>query len=245
MSRSVLVTDGNFGVGHAVARSLAQAGDKVALLYSAGEPAPDLLRLGCLPIRCEATDAQQVELVFKQAEAAHGPVEVLVSHADIQRERTLNRIDEDGFAGTVDVALTGAFRMARRAVRSMLPAHQGRIVLIASSNALTGNCRPDYAAAKAGLIGFARSLTRELGRHSITVNVVSPGLTEAELGYLTKTHNELSKAAFWEEIRMDIPLGRPGLCAEVAAAVRFLASAEASYISGAVLPVDGGAGMGH
>ncbi|RSO42027.1 beta-ketoacyl-ACP reductase [Streptomyces sp. WAC 06725] len=245
MSRSVLVTDGNCGVGHAVALSAAQAGDKVAFLYSVGEPPADLLQLGCLPIRWETTDTEQVELAFKQAEAAHGPVEVLVTHADIDSDRTRNRIDEVDFAGTVDIALTGAFRMVMRAVRSMLPAHWGRIVLITSSGDPTGDCRPDHAAAKAGLIGFARSLTRELGRRSITVNVVSPGLTEEGLGYLIKTHNELSKAAFWEELRMDIPLGRPGLCAEVAAAVRFLASAEASYISGAVLPVDGGAGTGH
>ncbi|GCD41810.1 SDR family oxidoreductase [Streptomyces paromomycinus] len=245
MSRSVLVTDGNLGVGHAVARLFAQAGDKVAILYSVGEPPADLLQLGCLPIRCGTTDTEEVGLAFKQAEAAHGPVEVLISHADLDGDQVLNRIDEADFAGTVDTALTGTFRMVKRAVRSMLPAHRGRIVLIASSGALTGGCRPDYAAAKAGLIGFARSLTRELGQRSITVNVVSPGLTEDGLDYLTKTHNELSKAAFWEEIRMDIPLGRPGLCAEVAAAVQFLASAEASYISGAVLPVDGGAGAGH
>ncbi|NJQ01278.1 3-oxoacyl-ACP reductase FabG [Streptomyces zingiberis] len=239
MSRSVLVTGGNRGIGLAVAREFAEAGDRVALTYRTGEPPPAATRLGCAAVTCDVTDAAQVERAYKEVEAAHGPVEVLVANAGITRDRLLLRMTERDFADVLDTNLTGVFRVVRRAAEEMVQARRGRIVLISSAVALLGAAgQSNYAAAKAGLVGFARSVAREFGSRGITCNVVAPGFVETAMtGALT----ERQRAAVLDKV----PAGRGARPAEVAAAVRFLASGDAAYITGAVLPVDGGLGMGH
>lgn len=234
MSRSVLITGGNRGIGLAIARHLADAGDRVAVTYRSGEP-PE----GLLAVRCDITDNEQVDLAFKQVEEQHGPVEILVANAGIAKDQLLMRMAEDDFTSVLDTNLTGAFRVTKRATRGMLRAKKGRVVLISSAVALRGESgQANYAASKAGLIGFARSMARELGSRGITFNVVAPGLTETAMSeQLTDEQRERLKG--------QIPLGRLARPEEVAATVAFLASDAASYITGAVVPVDGGAGMGH
>lgn len=239
MSRSVLVTGGNRGIGLAVARAFAQAGDKVALTYRTGEPPRAATDLGCLAVTCDVTDSAQVERAFKEVEAAHGPVEVLVANAGITRDRLLLRMAEQDFTDVLDTNLTGVFRVVRRAAEEMVDARRGRIVLISSAVGLLGAAgQTNYAAAKAGLVGFARSVARELGSRGVTCNVVAPGMVDTDM---TKVLSERQRTAMLG----NVPLGRSAEAAEVAAAVRFLASEDASYITGAVLPVDGGWGMGH
>lgn len=234
MSRSVLVTGGNRGIGLAIATAFAEAGDKVAVTYRSGEP-PE----GLLGVRCDITDAEQVEQAFKEIEAAHGPVEVLIANAGITRDTLLLRMSEDDFSAVLETNLTGTFRVVKRGVKGMLRARKGRVVLISSVVALLGSAgQANYAASKAGLVGFARSLARELGSRSITVNVVAPGFVDTDM---TKVLGEERRA----EIVSQVPLGRYAQPDEVAAAVRFLASDDAAYITGAVIPVDGGLGMGH
>ncbi|MEU0214354.1 3-oxoacyl-ACP reductase FabG [Streptomyces sp. NPDC006265] len=234
MSRSVLITGGNRGIGLAIARHLAEAGDRVAVTYRSGEP-PE----GLLAVRCDITDTDQVDAAFKEVEEQHGPVEVLVANAGITKDQLLMRMSEDDFTSVVDTNLTGAFRVTKRASRGMLRAKKGRVVYISSAVALRGESgQANYAASKAGLVGFARSMARELGSRGITFNVVAPGLTE------TSMSQQLSDEQL-ENLKAQIPLGRLARAGEIAATVAFLASEQAAYITGAVVPVDGGAGMGH
>ncbi|KOG51794.1 3-oxoacyl-[acyl-carrier-protein] reductase [Streptomyces varsoviensis] len=234
MSRSVLVTGGNRGIGLAIARSFADAGDKVAITYRSGEPPA-----GFLAVKCDITDPEQVEQAYKEIEEKQGAVEVLVANAGITRDQLLLRMSEDDFASVVETNLTGTFRIVKRASKPMLRARKGRVVLISSVVGLTGSAgQTNYAASKAGLVGFARSLARELGSRNITVNVVAPGFVDTEM---TRVLSDEQR----EGIVGRVPLGRYAQPDEVAASVRFLASDEAAYITGAVIPVDGGLGMGH
>ncbi|RBM17017.1 MULTISPECIES: 3-oxoacyl-[acyl-carrier-protein] reductase [Streptomyces] len=239
MSRSVLVTGGNRGIGLAIARALADAGDQVAITYRSGEPPKELAELGCLAVKCDITDPEQVEQAYKEIEDAHGRVEVLVANAGITRDQLILRMSEEDFQAVLDTNLTGTFRVVKRAARGMLRARTGRVVLISSVVGLLGSAgQVNYAASKAALVGFARSLARELGSRNITCNVVAPGFVDTDM---TRALPEERQA----EIVGQVPLGRYAEPAEIAAAVRFLASDEAAYITGAVIPVDGGLGMGH
>ncbi|MFB7918312.1 3-oxoacyl-[acyl-carrier-protein] reductase [Streptomyces sp. NPDC056061] len=239
MSRSVLVTGGNRGIGLAIARAFAANGDKVAITYRSGEPPQELTEAGCLAVRCDITDADQVEQAYKEIEDAHGPVEVLVANAGITKDQLLMRMSEDDFTSVLDTNLTGTFRVVKRANRGMLRAKKGRVVLISSVVGLLGSAgQANYAASKAGLVGFARSLARELGSRNITFNVVAPGFVDTDMTQVLTDEQRKGIVA-------QVPLGRYAQPAEVASAVRFLASDDASYITGAVIPVDGGLGMGH
>ena len=234
MARSVLVTGGNRGIGLAIARAFAEQGDKVAVTHR-GSGAPD----GLLGVRCDVTDAEQVDAAFTEIEKAHGPVEVLVSNAGITDDTLLLRMSEDQFTRVVDANLTGAYRVLKRASRGMLRAKFGRIVFISSVVGLSGAAgQVNYAASKAGLVGIARSVARELGSRNITANVVAPGFVVTDM---TDALTEDQRAAALAQI----PAGRYAEPAEIAGAVTFLASDAAAYINGAVLPVDGGLGMGH
>ncbi|MFF7728139.1 3-oxoacyl-[acyl-carrier-protein] reductase [Streptomyces sp. NPDC008001] len=239
MSRSVLVTGGNRGIGLAIARAFAEAGDKVAFTYRSGEPPAALLDLGCLPVKCDITDPEQVEQAYKEIEEKQGAVEVLVANAGVTRDQLLLRMSEDDFTSVVDTNLTGTFRVVKRASKGMLRARKGRIVLISSVVGLLGSAgQANYAASKAGLVGFARSIARELGSRSITCNVVAPGFVDTDM---TRVLSDEQR----EGITKQVPLARYAQPEEIAASVRFLASDEAAYITGAVIPVDGGLGMGH
>lgn len=234
MARSVLVTGGNRGIGLAIARELAAAGDAVAVTYRSGEPPG-----GLFGVRCDVTSTADVDAAFGKAEAEHGPVEVVVANAGITQDTLLPMMKEETFTKVLDTNLTGAYRVAKRASRGMLRLRRGRIVLISSVVAMLGSAgQTNYAASKAGLIGFGRSLARELGSRGITVNVVAPGFVETDM-------TASLEAAHQEEILKNIPLGRQGSAEEIARVVRFLAGEDAAYITGAVIPVDGGLGMGH
>ena len=234
MSRSALVTGGNRGIGLAIARRLAADGDKVMITSRSGEDVA-----GLSVARCDVRDPASVDAAFTAAEAAHGPVEVLVANAGITRDQLLALMSEDDFGAVLDTNLTGAYRVAKRAVRGMIRMRRGRIVFISSVVGLLGSGgQANYAASKAGLVGLARSLARELGTRSITVNVVAPGFVDTDM---TAALPEDRKAG----ILASVPLGRLASPDEVAAAVAFLASADAGYITGAIIPVDGGLGMGH
>jgi 3-oxoacyl-[acyl-carrier protein] reductase len=234
VARSVLVTGGNRGIGLAIARALAADGDSVAVTYRSGEP-PE----GLLGVRCDVTDTASVDAAFTEVEQQQGPVEVLVANAGVTRDQLLLRMSDDDFGAVLDTNLTGAFRCVRRASKGMIRLRRGRIVLISSVVGLYGSPgQVNYAASKAGLVGIARSVTRELGSRGITANVVAPGFIDTDM---TAGLPEDTKAAYVKAI----PAGRFAQADEVAAAVRFLASDAAAYISGAVLPVDGGLGMGH
>jgi 3-oxoacyl-[acyl-carrier protein] reductase len=234
MGRSVLVTGGNRGIGLAIARALAADGDQVAITYRTGEP-PE----GLFGVTCEVTDTASVDAAFTAAEAEYGPIEVLVANAGITRDQLLLRMTDDEFTGVLDTNLTGAFRCARRAAKGMLRMRRGRLIFISSVVGLNGGPgQANYAASKAGLIGLARSVTRELAGRGITANVVAPGLIETEM---TAVLPPETRAAYIKAI----PAGRMAQPQEVADVVRFLASDAARYITGAILPVDGGLGMGH
>jgi 3-oxoacyl-[acyl-carrier protein] reductase len=234
MSRSALVTGGNRGIGLAIARRLASDGDAVTVTSRSGEKID-----GLEVARCDVRDAAAVDEAFTQAEAAQGPVEVLVANAGITRDQLLALMSEDDFTAVLDTNLTGAYRVARRAVRGMIRMRRGRIIFVSSVVGLLGSGgQVNYAASKAGLVGLARSLARELGSRSITVNVIAPGFVDTDM---TAALPEDRRAA----ILASVPLGRLASADEVAATVSFLASADAGYITGAVIPVDGGLGMGH
>lgn len=233
MSRSVLVTGGNRGIGLAIARAFVEAGDRVAVTQRTNA-APE----GLLGVPCDVTDAAAVDAAFTTVEAEHGPVEVLVANAGITDDTLLLRMSEDSFTRVLDVNLTGAYRVAKRAASGMLRMRRGRMIFISSVVGVMGSPgQANYAASKAGLIGLARSIARELGSRSITANVVAPGFVETDM---TAGLGEARQ----KEILGSVPLGRYGQADEVAATVRFLASPEAAYICGAVLPVDGGLSMG-
>jgi beta-ketoacyl ACP reductase len=232
-SRSVLVTGGNRGIGLATARLLAAQGHKVAVTSRSGEVE------GLLTVKCDVTSGEEVEAAFVAVEAAHGPVEVLVSNAGITDDQLLLRMSEESFTRVLDTNLTASYRLAKRASRSMLRARWGRLLFVSSVVGQTGSAgQASYAASKAGLVGFSRSLARELGGRGITSNVVAPGFVDtdmtAELGDARK-----------EAVLASIPAGRTARPDEVAAVLAFLAGDDASYVNGALVPVDGGLGMGH
>jgi 3-oxoacyl-[acyl-carrier protein] reductase len=230
----VLVTGGNRGIGRAIAQAFADNGDKVAITYRSGEP-PE----GFLGVKCDVTDADSVDAAFTEVEETNGPVEVLVANAGITKDTLMLRMSDDDWSTVLDTNLTGSFRVAKRAAKGMLRLRRGRIIFISSVVGLLGSAgQVNYAASKSGLVGMARSLARELGSRSITANVVAPGFVETEM---TEVLPEEKKA----EYKAQIPLQRYATTDEVASTVTWLASDGAAYITGAVIPVDGGLGMGH
>ena len=231
--RVVLVTGGNRGIGLAIARAFAAQGDRVAVTHRK-EPVE-----GFLSVRCDITSVADVDNAFAEVETELGPVEVLVANAGVNRDGLLMQMSEEAFASVIDTNLVGAYRVAKRAVPKMIRARRGRIVLISSVVGLSGSGgQTNYAASKAGLVGFARSLAREIGSRKVTVNVVAPGFVETDM-----------TAALPEDRRQEIigqvPLQRMAQPDEVAGVVTWLASDAAAYVTGAVIPVDGGLGMGH
>lgn len=233
MSRSVLVTGGNRGIGLAIARAFVAAGDRVAVTHRASG-APD----GLFGVECDVTDGAAVDAAFATVEAEQGAVEVLVSNAGITDDTLLLRMSEESFERVLDANLTGAYRVAKRAASGMLKARRGRLIFVSSVVALVGSPgQANYAASKAGLIGLARSIARELGSRGITANVIAPGFVETDMTA------ELTDARK-KEVLASVPLRRYGTAEEIAATAVFLASEPAAYISGVVLPVDGGLGMG-
>ncbi|HET9647275.1 MAG TPA: 3-oxoacyl-[acyl-carrier-protein] reductase [Microlunatus sp.] len=230
----MLVTGGSKGIGRAIAEQLHAAGHRVAATYRSGDVPP-----GVLGVQCDVTDAAQVDAAFTQVEQALGPVEVVVANAGITRDTLVLRMSDEDWDSVIATNLTGAFRVAKRATRAMMRGRFGRLIFISSVVGLLGSAgQVNYASSKAGLVGMARSLARELGSRGVTANVVAPGFIvtdmTAELGEdLVKKYSE------------QIPVGRMGTTDDIAATVGFLISDEASYITGAVIPVDGGLGMGH
>ncbi len=234
MSRVVLVTGGSRGIGLATAERFRDLGDRVAVTYNSSPP-PD----GFLAVKCDVRSGDDVDAAFDRIESELGPVEVLVSNAGITRDGLVLKMTEDSFDEVIDANLTAAFRVAKRASRSMIRARKGRIILVGSVVGLLGSAgQANYAASKAGLVGLARSLAREFATRSITVNVVAPGPVETEMT-ATLGADRLG------ELAAAVPLARIATAAEIAGAIAFLASDDAGYITGAVLPVDGGLGMGH
>jgi 3-oxoacyl-[acyl-carrier protein] reductase len=232
-ARTVLVTGGNRGIGLAVARNFADAGHRVAVTYRQ-DPVD-----GLVSVRCDVTSSEDVDAAFSEVEEKLGPVEILVSNAGAIADQLLLSMKEDAWSRVIDANLSGAYRVARRATSKMIRARWGRMIFISSVVALSGSPgQTNYAASKAGLIGFARSLARELGGRGVTVNVVSPGFVTTDM---TAALPEARQA----EILDQVPLKRMATPEEVAAVAGFLASDAAGYITGAVIPVDGGLGMGH
>jgi len=234
MSRVVLITGGSRGIGLACAQRFAALGDKVAVTYNSSPP-PE----GFFGVQCDVTSTESVDAAFAAVEAEFGPVEILVSNAGITHDGLLLRMKEADFTSVVDANLTAAFRVTKRASQGMLRARRGRIILMSSVVALLGSGgQTNYAASKAGLVGFARSVARELGSRGITCNVVAPGPVATDM---TAALGEARLA----ELTAAVPLGRMASTGEIAGVVAFLASDDAAYITGAVVPVDGGLGMGH
>ncbi len=232
--RSVLVTGGNRGIGRAIAEAFLANGDRVAVTTRSGG-APE----GALDLRCDITDQEAVDAAFTRIEEEHGPVEVLVANAGITADTLVLRMSDDDWSSVIDTNLTGSFRLAKRAAKGMLRLRRGRLVFISSVVGLLGSAgQVNYAASKAGLVGMARSLARELGSRSITANVVAPGFIETDM---TAVLTDDQKTA----IKTQVPLGRYGSVDEVADTVLWLTGQGASYVTGAVIPVDGGLGMGH
>jgi 3-oxoacyl-(acyl-carrier-protein) reductase len=233
-SRVVLVTGGSKGIGHGIAVRLAKAGHRVAATYRSGDVPADVLG-----VQCDLTEPAQVEAAFAQVESSLGNVEVLVANAGITRDTLLMRMSDEDWDQVLATNLTGAFRVARRAARAMIRGRFGRIVFISSVVGMMGSAgQVNYAASKSGLVGMARSLARELGSRGVTANVVAPGFIETDM---TAALGEDLVKKYAEQI----PLGRLGSVDDVAGTVEFLTSEAAGYITGAVIPVDGGLGMGH
>ena len=234
MSRIVLVTGGNRGIGLSVARTFADLGDTVVVTSRSGEPID-----GLNVVQCDVSDTASVDAAFDYIEANFGPVEVAVANAGITRDGLIMRMSDDDINDVLNTNLVGAIRVARRATRSMMKARKGRLVFVASVVGLMGSAgQVNYAASKAGLVGAARSLARELGSRGITCNVIAPGFVDTDM---TAELTDERKS----EIVGNVPLGRYASPQEVADVVSFIASEEAAYITGAVIPVDGGLGMGH
>jgi 3-oxoacyl-[acyl-carrier protein] reductase len=233
-SRVVLVTGGSKGIGHGIALRLAKAGHRVAATYRSGEVPADVLG-----VQCDVTDPVQVEAAFAQVESSLGAVEVLIANAGITRDTLLMRMSDEDWDQVIATNLSGAFRVARRAARPMIRGKFGRIVFVSSVVGMMGSAgQVNYAASKSGLVGMARSLARELGSRGITANVVAPGFIETDM--TAELSDDLIK-----KYAEQIPLGRFGSVDDVAGTIEFLASDAASYITGAVIAVDGGLGMGH
>ena len=234
MARSVLVTGGNRGIGRQIAQAFLDQGDQVAITYRSGEPPA-----GVFAVKADVTDPDSLDAAFAAIEEHQGPVEVLVANAGITNDTLLLRMSDADFETVVQTNLVGSFRVAKRAAKGMLRLKRGRMIFISSVVALLGSAgQTNYAAAKAGLVGFARSTARELGSRGITANVVAPGFVDTDM---TAALTDEQRA----KIIAQVPLGRYASTAEVAGVVTFLASDAAGYITGAVIPVDGGLGMGH
>ena len=231
--RVVLITGGNRGLGLACAQAFAARGDRVAVTSRSG-PVD-----GFLTVKCDVTSAEEVDAAFTEVESELGAPEVVVANAGVTRDGLSMKMSDEAFASVIDANLTGAFRVARRAIPKMMRARTGRLIFMSSVAGLTGSAgQVNYASSKAGLVGLARSLARELAPRNITANVVAPGPITTDM---TAALTDEQRAALVDAV----PLARAGTPEEVAAAVVFLASPEAAYITGAVLPVDGGLGMGH
>jgi 3-oxoacyl-[acyl-carrier protein] reductase len=231
--RTVLVTGGNRGIGLAIAKAFAANGDRVAITHR-GSGAPE----GLFGVECDVTSADHVDAAFSAVEKELGPVQVLVSNAGIADDTLLMRMSEESFERVVDANLTGAYRVARRATPGMLRARSGRMIFISSVVAFVGAPgQANYAASKAGLVGLARAIARELGSRSITANVIAPGFVETDM-------TAVMTDARREEVLGSVPLKRYGTAEEIAGAAVYLASDAAAYVTGAVLPIDGGIGMG-
>jgi 3-oxoacyl-(acyl-carrier-protein) reductase len=232
--RTVLVTGGNRGIGLAIARRFAKQGDRVAVTHRGSEVPAEVFG-----VRCDVTDPEQVDAAFGAVEAELGPVEVLVANAGITEDTLLVRMGEDQFGRVLDTNLAGAWRCAKRAAMKMMRARWGRLIFISSVAGLSGNPgQANYAASKAGLVGLSRSIARELGSRNITANVVAPGVIETDMTADLPTARR-------DAMLGEVPLGRFASTDEVASAVTWLASDDSGYITGAVIPVDGGMGMGH
>ena len=232
--RSVLVTGGNRGIGLAIARALADAGHRVAVTHRSGEPPQ-----GLAGVVCDVTDPASIDAAFTEIETTQGPIEVLVSNAGITDDTLLLRMSDDTFTRVLDANLTGSYRVAKRAATGMLRKRWGRMIFISSVVGLSGGAgQANYSSSKAGLVGLARSIARELGSRNITANVIAPGFVDTDM---TRALPEARRT----EIIAQVPLRRYADPSEIASAVVFLASEGAGYITGAVLPVDGGLGMGH
>ncbi|MEU6055336.1 3-oxoacyl-ACP reductase FabG [Streptomyces xanthochromogenes] len=234
MSRTVLITGGNRGIGLEIARALAAAGDKVVITHRTGEPPA-----GLLGVRCDVTDSAAVKAAVDEVQSLHGTIDVLVANAGITRDGLAALTPEDAFTSVLDTNLTGAYRAAKAVIPQMVSARRGRIVFVSSVMGFLGSAgQTNYAASKSGMLGLARSLAWEVGSRGITVNLVTPGLIETEMidGVSDKRRKQLMDQT---------PLRRAGTAAEVAAVVRFLASEEASYVTGAAVPVGGGLAMGQ
>ncbi|HUF33288.1 MAG TPA: 3-oxoacyl-ACP reductase FabG [Acidimicrobiales bacterium] len=231
--RVVLITGGNRGIGLACARAFEAQGDRVAVTYRSDPPE------GLLAVRCDVTSVDDVDAAFSEVEERLGPVEVVVANAGLTRDGLIVRMAQDDFDAVIDTNLAGAYRVARRAARPMLKARGGRLIFVSSVVAMLGSAgQANYAASKAGLVGLARSLARELGSRGITANVVAPGPVETDMTAALGADRQAELAAA-------VPLGRFASPEEIAAVVTFLASPGAAYITGAIVPVDGGLGMGH
>jgi len=233
-SRSVLVTGGNRGIGRAIVERFLADGHRVCSADMGGE-AP----AGALGVSCNVTDPAQVDAAFAAAEAAHGPVEIVIANAGITKDGLIMRMTDEQWDAVIDVNLKGCFYTARRAVKTMMKQRYGRVVFMGSVVGLYGNAgQVNYSSTKAALIGMARSLTREVGKRGITFNVVAPGFIETEMTAVLPTE-------VTDGFKAQTPAGRMGSVDDIANAVQFLTSEGAGYISGAVIPVDGGLGMGH
>lgn len=232
-ARTVLVTGGNRGIGLAIAQAFAANGDRVAVTHR-GSGAPE----GLFGVECDVTSTEQVDAAFTAVENELGPVEVLVSNAGMTDDTLLLRMHDDSFERVVDANLAGAYRVAKRAAAKMVRARHGRLIFVSSVVAFVGSPgQANYAASKAGIVGLARSIARELGSRSITSNVIAPGFVDTDM---TAAMTEARRA----EVLAGIPLKRYGAVEDIAAAALYLASDAAGYVTGAVLPVDGGVGMG-